>query len=460
MRSIIAFLFFSQIASAQEVLKYADFNLQVLANHPLGKQALYTQNRAETNILTAKAAFDPILTFENSQKTLNDKVYFNYSLAEIVYQSPFALKLKTGFEVSSGGFLNPENTPGSLGFLGIEMPLLQGLLTDYKRTEIQKTILYAKQSEADRRLIMNNLVLESSAAYFDWLAHYELYRLLDSYLINAKKRLELIKLGFRNGERAQIDTVEADLQYQKIVLLRNEASLEFIKSRLALARYLWTDDQKPYFLATQILPDTLAYANLVFANSETQLITEFYKQHPELQIYELKRDALKVTKKLYGQYFLPELILKANLLNQKNISPEFVFAQPLNENYKFGFDFRFPLLLRDARGKKQEINFRLLENQNEIDLKRWEIENKIRSYGQEIQLVNEQLGILINMQKGLKSLLDNELFKLKNGESTLFLINTRENALLENYEKLIKTKLKLVQKTLGQKWAAGVLYEK
>jgi outer membrane protein TolC len=459
MRNIILLCFFANISWGQSVLRFDDFQSQVVQNHPLGKQASYAQKRSMANITEAKAAFDPLLLIENSQKTLGSKAYFNYTLAEVVYQSPYAFKLKSGYEVSSGGFLNPENTPGSLAFLGIELPLLQGLLTDYKRTEIQKAVLYSKQTEAERQATMNTLLLESALAYYDWTANFELFKILDSYLNNSKKRLELVKLGFRNGERAQIDTVEAMIQYQKIVLLKNEANLNFVKSRLALSQFLWTADEKPYFLSVAILPDTLIFDKFSVSNLATDLLAQNLIQHPELQKYEFKQSSLMVTQRLYKQYFLPELTLKANLLNQRNVSPETIFAQPVNENYKFGVDFRFPLLVRDARAKKQEIKFKLLENQNNVDMKRWELENKVRGYGQDIETNSLQFKTLTDMNVSYKLLLSNELLRFTNGESTLFLINTRENTLLENIEKLIKTKLKLVEKSYLQKWAAGKLYE-
>jgi outer membrane protein TolC len=457
MKKLIFFFFLNQIVFAQTVLKFEDFKMQVLNNHPVSRQANFEKGRAEANVLQAKSAFDPILFLENSQKTLDNKSYFKYSLAEIVYQSPFAVKLKSGVEVSSGSFLNPEYTRGSLAFLGIEVPVLQGLLTDYKRTEVKKAVLFKSQNIEEQRAVLNNLVLESSLTYYDWATKYDLFKTLDNYLLNAKKRLDLIVLGFKNGERAQMDTVEARTQYQKILLLRNDANLDYIKSRLSLSQFLWSSENTPYYLSADVFPDSLALT--IKTNAEADLISNLNNSQPLLKAYQFKRNSLLVTQSLYKQFFLPQLTLKANLLNQSNLNPEVIFAQPLNENYKFGFDFSIPLFLSDARSKKQDIKLRLLENQNMIDAKRWETEVKIKTYNKELEILSLQKQTVLALQAGYKSLLDNELLKLRNGESNLFFINSRENIVLENYVKLVEITFKLIEKSFSQQAAAGVLYE-
>jgi outer membrane protein TolC len=457
MKKVFFLFLVNHVLFAQTVLKFEDFKSQVIANHPVSKNAGIQNGRADANILQAKSAFDPVLFLENSQKTLDNKSYFKYSLAELVYQSPYAVKLKSGVEISSGSFLNPEYTNGSLAFLGIEVPILQGLLTDYKRTEIKKAIIFKSQNVEEQRAVLNNLVLDCGLAYYDWATRFELFKTFDNYLINAKKRLDLIVLGYNNGERAQMDTVEARIQYQKILYLRNEANLDFIKARMNLSQFLWSNDGSPYYLSSEVMPDTLEY-NLAI-NLESELLLNLKNSQPDLMAYKFKRNSLLTTQNLYRQFFMPQLTLKANLLNQKNLNPEVIFAQPLNENYKFGFDFSMPLLLRDARSKKQDIKLKLLENQNIIDAKQWEIENKISTYAKELEMLSLQKQTLFDLQKGYKSLLDNELLKLQNGESNLFFINTRENTLLENYGKIVQLKLKLIEKSLMQKSAAGVLYE-
>ena len=50
-----------------------------------------------------------------------------------------------------------------------------------------------------------------------------------------------------------------------------------------------------------------------------------------------------------------------------------------------------------------------------------------------------------------------EEVRFKNGESSLFLINSRENKALESLEKLIENKVKLYKTIFALQWSAGLL---
>jgi hypothetical protein len=92
-----------------------------------------------------------------------------------------------------------------------------------------------------------------------------------------------------------------------------------------------------------------------------------------------------------------------------------------------------------------------------FDYKNWEIQNKIRNYGVEIKNLKDQISNAELMVNNYQSLLRNEDLKLSQGESTLFLINSRENKLLESLLKLQNLKVKYLKSNYKQIWAAGRL---
>ncbi len=66
--------------------------------------------------------------------------------------------------------------------------------------------------------------------------------------------------------------------------------------------------------------------------------------------------SLEVARKLKFQNLLPYVSLKANILNEdyyalKNLSTNFI-----QNNYKWGIDFKIPLFLREARGDYKKHN--------------------------------------------------------------------------------------------------------
>ncbi|MGL4631782.1 MAG: TolC family protein [Leadbetterella sp.] len=442
----------------QEILRYEDFEKQVLAFHPVAFQEQARVNQSSAQILTARSAFEPILNFENSQKTLDNKSKFNYNLTEIVYQSPYAVKFKAGYESSNGSLINPESSNGRFGFLGIEVPLLQGLLTDYKRTALRQSQFLLQQSQEYQRAALNDLILESSLAYWKWGTQYKQLTVIEEYATNAVGRFRLVKLGFVQGDRSMADTLDAYAQLKKIEQILLENRLEYVKNKIELSKFLWNSERQPYLLAENIFPDLVGLAGLYPKNLSADFLDKIELNHPEVLAYRTKQKGLQVTSKLYSQFFLPELTLKANLLNQRNLSPDVIYAQPVNENYKFGINFRFPLFIRDARSKRDEIKWKLNENQSVIDLKIWELKNKVLAYGSEVDNYNRLFDNQNTLTNTYQELLKNENFKFTQGETNLFIVNSRENTFLENVDKLYKTQFKLIEKSYYQRWAAGVLY--
>lgn len=55
------------------------------------------------------------------------------------------------------------------------------------------------------------------------------------------------------------------------------------------------------------------------------------------------------------------------------------------------------------------------------------------------------------------SLLRQEDFKFQNGESSLFLVNSRENKLIETAQKLVELRIKYQKAYYATQWAGGLL---
>jgi hypothetical protein len=75
----------------------------------------------------------------------------------------------------------------------------------------------------------------------------------------------------------------------------------------------------------------------------------------------------------------------------------------------------------------------------------------------ELNGLKNQLNTTQRMVTNYRNLLKNEEFRLQQGESTLFLINSRENKWIESLLKNQSLKLKYLKSAYKQLWAAGVL---
>ena len=125
------------------------------------------------------------------------------------------------------------------------------------------------------------------------------------------------------------------------------------------------------------------------------------------------------------------------------------------ENYKFGVNFEFPLFLRKASGKTQQIRIKQSQTELKIANKQREIRNKVITYFNQLNNNRELITIQRDMVNNYEILRRGELKKFNAGESTLFLVNTRENQLIESRVKLAKLEAKYHQIYAKLRWATG-----
>lgn len=446
-------------AQKNEVLVFEEYLKTVSENHPTVKQADARISQAFFNVMASRGAFDPVLASSQDLKTLDSKNYYNHQSTELKVLTPFGLGLKTGVEKSNGSFVNPEYTPGTLTYLGVELPVLKGLLIDQQRAQFQVSKQMSLFSEAEKASVVNDLMLDAAVSYWEWAGAYLILENLNENLINAQERAALVKIGFTNGDKSVADTLEAQSQVQSIILAKEEALTFFQSQKITLARFIWSEDQVPYLLAENVVPDTRRFVTLYESENIDDLIKGLATFHPDLRQYTFKLSSLEIDRKLKFQSMLPELKLKANLLSKDFYSFKSSYSPYLTNNYKFGFDFKLPLLLREGRGKVKVADFKISETKLQLQEKTWNIENKVLQYDTEMRGLGRQIEAASQMFQNYNRLLGIEQLKFFQGESSLFVLNSRQNKLLDAQVKLQKLKTKYLQTYYKVLWSAGRLTE-
>lgn len=132
-------------------------------------------------------------------------------------------------------------------------------------------------------------------------------------------------------------------------------------------------------------------------------------------------------------------------------------AALLQHNYKWGIEFKLPLFLREGRGAYRQTKLKIKETGLQLINKRWQIENKIRSYYNENKVLLQQLKTVESLYNNYFSLLRNEELKFNQGESSLFLVNNRETKVLELLQNQVELRLKYFKSRYAIEWSAGLL---
>jgi outer membrane protein TolC len=461
MKKIIAIFccslfFLHSFAQNEKVLTINDFIEKVKMHHPLAKVADLQIDKANANLLTAKGGFDPIAEFNATSKTFDTKNYYYYNNAAVKIPLPIG-DIKTGIENNGGQFLESEITSGRSSYLGIEVPIAKGLLIDKRRAFLQQAKIAVQQNTAQRRALMNDLLLEAYVSYYQWAGAYRLYNIYNSYVQVSNDRLRLVKTLNANGDRALMDTVEAFTQLQNFQLQQGEASIKLTSAMLDLNNFIWDGKGIAQNIATDVVPDTTIFSNNASSKILIDLLQTSALQNPILQQYKFKIDGLQVEKKLKYQSLLPTINLKGNILNRDYYALKNLGTSLLDNNNRWGIDIKIPLRFREGRGEYRLAKLKIEESKLELKQKTQEIDNKIKDYYNQFLLLQKQLQTANEAFGNYNSLLRNETLRFTNGESSLFLVNTRENKVLEMQQKIIELQVKLLKAKYSLDWAAGLL---
>ena len=138
----------------------------------------------------------------------------------------------------------------------------------------------------------------------------------------------------------------------------------------------------------------------------------------------------------------------------RNINPNY-----WQDNNKVNIGFSMPLTFSKARGELAEAKVKIRQTELEQVLFRKELQNKIEQNNYEILTLQNQLTILNRTYNSSLQLLQGEELKFKLGESSLFLINSRESKLIEVNEKVLSTEFKLEKAKIKSLWLSGTLYQ-
>lgn len=427
-------------SSLNQVMSLDEFLGYVKQFHPLVKQAQLDLNQAQAGVMAARGGFDPKIEVDYVNKRFNNTDYFEVLNGSFKIPTWYGIEVKAGFEQAEGVYINPEQTfPASgLATLGVTVPVGQGLFINQRMADLRQAKLFRNLGEAERELEVAKVLFEATIAYSDWYRDYREYALYQTFLTNAEVRFNGTKGLIEQGDRPGIDSIEARILVSSRKLNLEQSRIKFIKSKLQLSNFLWIDNV-PVELQDTMIPEselektiaeTLKTNGLLFNDVDLA-------NHPKIRALQNKVGILEVEKKLKGDLLKPRIDLNYNYLSEPVLMNEWNTA-----NYKYGVQFTFPLFLRKERGNFKIAKFKLQDAELDLDLENIVLKNKIDFQLQEITSLEEQMRLANSLLGDFTTMLQSEERLFFFGESSLFLINARENSLLGSNLQLIATQLK------------------
>jgi outer membrane protein TolC len=425
------------IMSLREFLGY------VKKHHPIVKQAGLVVDEGQAQLLKARGGFDPKIEVDYNRKDFKGIEYYDELRGAFKIPTWYGVEFKAGAERNEGTFLDPSLTVPEDGLYsaGVSLQLGQGLWINERMATLRKAKFFRQQTQSERDLLVNAVLFDATEVYFQWWQAAQERVLFKNILQNAQVRLRGIKRSVEVGDKAVIDSVEARIAVKKRLLGFEQAKIDFIKKRLELSNFLWIDGV-PVELQETVIPeeDLLSEIDAALEIMGQSLDLFTIENHPKILAMRLKMDQLEVDRQLKANKLLPKIEASYDA-----ISPQWGDAGTYNlDDFKAGISFSMPLFLRKERGDKRLAEIKLQDAEYDLLATSLAIENKVKAIFSEIESYTVQNDITQEIVQDSRAMLIAEERKFQLGDSSLFLINSRETKLIESSLKRLEVGVKLL----------------
>ena len=127
----------------------------------------------------------------------------------------------------------------------------------------------------------------------------------------------------------------------------------------------------------------------------------------------------------------------------------------MTNNHKFAITLNQPLFIRKERGKLNQVRLKQLGTQYERQQIGREITNTVQAAFNEVKTLSQQIATQQDANRNQEVLVSAEQRKFDIGESSIFLVNTRESKLIDMRIKLESLRAKYEKAIATLVYAAG-----
>ena len=394
---------------------------------------------AQAKRMAAFAAFEPRIDLSSEGKDYGNDLQYRLDRAEARVGLPGGIDLVGGASQATGAFINPERktpTEGLANF-GISAPLGGALIFSDRQYAWGAASRDLELEEAKLDRVQRKVTLDAVKAYTFWQAQSEVQSAVDDALAVAAERLRLVREAFRLGERSEMDTLEAYLSW---VDRRADAAKQQNLSAAAVA------DVERLLRGAEDISVNLRGARpeerpvILGLNAELSIAGPGAQNVPELAMAgaALRRERLATTT-AWAQW-LPAPYVDYRMIqwggsawNPESVQWKVGLAVPL-----FNQKARADLAGAQARLRAAQAN--ATSTQNAVEVLRTQLELQV-------QALDSELKALTASETAAYALLQQERRRFALGESTMFILATRESKYLEAVQKrtLASAKLQSVE---------------
>ncbi|HAU1152326.1 TPA: TolC family protein [Legionella pneumophila] len=378
--------------------------------------------KAEGDYVNALGKFDP--SIDVNTRSQPEGGYIN-NYADNLFNVPTlynGLKLFGGYRIGRGDwpiyYQNYLTNSGGEYRAGLSLPLLRDRRIDKERTELftrEETIRMKQQDVAATKI---KIYQETIKAYWQWVEAGFQLRTFRHLLNLAKERQNAIIQQAQQGDLPKLaiaENLQLIVQREQLV---NQGEMLLAQAGINLSLYYRDANGKPQKPEESQLPTSFSKQSIRPSNSISQL-----QQHPVLRKLENYSKIVKLKQNLARNELLPNLDATAYTFKQYGTGG---YPLLIPQAAMIGVNFKFPIFQREARGKLISTTSELQQVKTEMKFTYEQLNNQlanllvaIKIYQQQVVLLNKELNLARQVERG-------ETKRFYEGDSTLFLVNQRE----------------------------------
>ena len=399
------------------------------SNFPLILAAMETVKMAQAETLAAEGGFDLNL---KSKIGVNRPGFYENEIASLKLEQvlpEFGAKIFGGYKIGRGDFPVwdgdlKSQTEGEYS-IGLSLPLLAGRSIDKRRVELWKSRI--SQAEAQPFILAKRLEVsrKAAASYWKWVASGKKLEIAKQLFELAKQRQKAITLEVKEGQKPEISLIENKqiMAERQSILIRSERLLQ--QSAIALSLYWRASNGEPQIPDSRRLPKTLptpTNPKNILRSHDSKLAL---RHRPELKLYELKIEKLKIDAQYATNKLLPKLYLSGEL--SKDVGSPVSSSRSKDElEASLFLHLEVPLQRRKAKGKGKMISAKITQLEYKKELTKDKILTELADSASALKQSWLHLAQITENLQLAQQIEKVERLKLNEGQSDLLRVNLRE----------------------------------
>lgn len=396
--------------------------LQSIDTHyPQVKIARLEIIKASGAFVNAKGKFDPSLEASTSSQPAGGYIN-NYGDTQLTIPTLYnGIKLFAGYRNGEGNwpiyYQNYLTNSGGEYRAGLSLPLLRDRLIDKERTGLLSSVQLMLMKEQDAEAIKIRIYQEAIKVYWQWVeAGYQL-KSFRHLLHLAQKRQHAIEQQANLGDLPKLAISENLQQIIQREQLLNQGQLILEQASVNLSLYFRDHKGKPLVPGEQDLP-------ILSSTSNTNLATQaLLREHPEIKKLNHYANMMQLKRNQARNELLPQLDATAYTFKQNGTGG---YPLMIPQAAMLGVSFKFPLLQRQAKGNLIQAESALRQVRIEKRFLYEQLNNEFLNMLIGINRIRRQVGLFKKELTLAQKVQQGEAKKFYQGDSTLFLVNQRE----------------------------------